>query len=402
MEIIKITKSIVDKLPYPAKGQVFYRDKSLQGFGLYVGAKSKTYYAEKRVNGKTVRHKLGKHGDITAEMARNLAKVTIGDMAQGINPNEGKKALKAKSVTLKKAYSDYRAEKKNLKPKTLYDYDRVMEVVFKSWLGKHLTQISKDMVAKKYTKLGNENGKAYANLSMRLLRAIYNFSKWQYDDGKGSPFINENPVDRISQAGGWYKIKRRETVIQPEELSDWYHAVLQIPNETFRDYLIFALFTGMRREEVGKLKWDQINTKAKTMTLHDTKNNQTLTLPLSDFLWKLLSDRKKTAINEFVFPGPGANGHMVDPRSAIKLVTEKSGIKFMVHDLRRTYISIASGLVTAYELKMLVNHKMDTDVTGGYIIPNLGQLRKCTDTITRHLLGLIGENKPGKIIQLQK
>jgi len=310
--------------------------------------------------------------------------------------------LKAKSVTLKKAYSDYRAEKKNLKPKTLYDYDRVMKVVFKSWDGKHLTQISKEMVAKKYSKLGKENGKAYANLSMRLLRAIYNFAKYQYDDGKGSPFINENPVDRISQAGGWYKIKRRETVIQPEELSDWYQAVLQIPNGTFKDYLIFTLFTGMRREEVGKLKWDQINSTAITVTLHDTKNNQTLTLPLSDFIWKLLSKRKNAAINEFVFPGPGAKGHMVDPRAAIRLVTEKSGIKFMVHDLRRTYISIASGLVTAYELKMLVNHKMDTDVTGGYIIPNLGQLRKCTDIITSHLLRLIGEKKPGKIIQLQK
>lgn len=402
MENIKITKTTVDKLPYPATGQVFYRDKSLQGFGLYVGAKSKSYYAEKRVNGRTVRYKLGKHGDITAETARKLAQAAIGDMAKGINPNESKQALKAKSVTLKKAYSDYRGEKKNLKPKTLYDYDRIMEVVFKNWHGKHLIKISKEMVAKKYKKLGEKNGKAYANLSMRLLRAIFNFAKWQYDDGKGAPFISENPVNRISQAGGWYKIKRRETVIQPEELSDWYQAVLQLPNEIFKAYLIFALFTGMRRQEVGKLKWDQINTKARTVTLHDTKNNQSLTLPLSNFLWNLLSERKKAAINEFVFPGSGANGHIVDPRSAIKLVSEQSGIKFSVHDLRRTYISIASGLVTAYELKMLVNHKMDTDVTGGYIIPNLDQLRKCTNKITSHLLGIVGKMKPGKIIQFQK
>jgi integrase len=402
METIKIIKSVVEKLPYSATKQLLYRDNNLQGFVLCVGAKSKTYYAEKRVNGKTVRHKLGRHGDITPEMARNLAQTAIGDMAKGINPNEVKKASKAKSVTLKKAYSDYKAEKKNLKPKTLYDYDRVIEVAFKDWHGKPLTQISKEMVAKKYNKLGKDNGKAYANLSMRLLRAIFNFAKYQYDDGKGSPFITENPVDRISQAGGWYKIKRRETVIQPEELRAWYQAVLQIPNETFRDFLIFTLFTGMRREEVGKLKWDQINTKAKTVTLHDTKNNQSLTLPLTDFLWELLSERKEAATNEFVFPGPGANGHMVDPRSAIRLVTEESGIKFTVHDLRRTYISIASGIVTAYDLKMLVNHKMDTDITGGYIVPNLGQLRKCTDKITKDLLGLIGETKPGKIIQFKK
>ena len=401
MEIIKITKSIVDKLPYPATGQVFYRDKGLQGFGLYVGAKSKTYFAEKRVNGKTVRHKLGKHGDITTEIARNLAKAAIGNMAQGINPNQNKKALKSQNVTLKNAYLDYKNEKKNLKPKTLYDYDRIMEAVFKGWQGKQLTQISKEMVAKKYKKLGEGNGKAYANLSMRLLRAIFNFARWQYEDSQGKPIIFENPVNRISKTGGWYKIKRRESIIKPAQLADWYKAMTDLPNQTPRDYLIFLLFTGMRRQEAAQLKWNQIDEKSKTLTIPDTKNNQPLTLPLAGFTLGLIKSRKKDSINEFVFPGTGKAGHIIEPRSAIKYVSDASGVPFMIHDLRRTYITIASGLVMAYELKQLVNHKNSADVTAGYIVPDVEQLRGAVNKIADRLKFLLGLKEQAKIIKFQ-
>ena len=54
MKTIKIIKSVVEKLPHPASGQDFYRDETLVGFGLYAGAQSKTFYVEKRINGKSV------------------------------------------------------------------------------------------------------------------------------------------------------------------------------------------------------------------------------------------------------------------------------------------------------------------------------------------------------------
>jgi integrase len=399
MQTIKITKSIVDKLPYSNKGQDFYRDKELKGFGLYIGAQSKTYYAERRVEGKTVRYKLGRHGDITSETARNLAKSAIGDMVKGCNLNEGKKVQKAHGVTLKQAYTKYRNEKKSLKRKTLYDYDRIIEVVFKNWEHKPLARITGGMVTAKFKKIGDENGHAYANLSFRFLRALFNFAKSQYKDSKGQSIILENPVNQISGGGGWYKIKRRQTVIQPEELSDWFKSVIAISNEHLKFYLIFLLFTGLRRQEAATLKCEQVNSKAKTITIHDTKNSETLTLPLSTHIWGLLAEKRKSASSDFVFPGTGITGHLIEPRSAIKFVTENSGVKFKIHDLRRTFISISSSLVSAYELKLLVNHKMDDDITGGYIVPNTEQLRKCSNKISNHLLKLIKKNKSGKIIQ---
>jgi len=398
---LHITKTSIEKLPFVSSGQKRYRDTKLTGFGVRVGAKTKAYYVEKKVHGKTVRVTLGAHGQITTDQARKMALETLGKMTAGVNPLDDKKTAKAKGVTLYQAYEDYRHERKGLKSKTLYDYDRIMEVAFNSWHKKPVTAISKDAVARKYKKLGEERGPAYANLSMRLLRALFNFAKARYEDSKGHSIIPDNPVDRISQAGGWYQIKRRETIIKPHEIAAWYTAVSNLQNATLKSYLLFLLFTGLRRQEAARLKWDQVDMKAKTVSIIDTKNDSPLTLPLSPFALDILKDLKHHAGNEYVFAGSGKEGYIIEPRAAIRAVTEESGIKFSIHDLRRTFITIASSLVTAYELKRLVNHKNGADVTAGYIVPDVEQLRGPMQKITDRLLSLCGLKGTGKIIQLK-
>ena len=58
-----------------------------------------------------------------------------------------------------------------------------------------------------------------------------------------------------------------------------------------------------------------------------------------------------------------------------------------VHDLRRTFITTAESLdIPAYALKRLLNHKMNHDVTAGYIIMDVDRLRKPMQKITDYLL----------------
>ncbi len=57
-------------------------------------------------------------------------------------------------------------------------------------------------------------------------------------------------------------------------------------------------------------------------------------------------------------------------------VTKLSDIRFTVHDLRRTLITIAEGLdISAYALKRLMNHRINGDVTAGYIMTDVERLR---------------------------
>ncbi len=93
----------------------------------------------------------------------------------------------------------------------------------------------------------------------------------------------------------------------------------------------------LRRQEAASLRWDQVDLSAKTLTVLDTKNHETHTLPLSDYLHALLLKRRQNKINDYVFPGTGAGGYIVEPRKQMTHVTKFSGIHFTVHDLRRIF-----------------------------------------------------------------
>src|SRR5262245_52987544 len=94
--------------------------------------------------------------------------------------------------------------------------------------------------------------------------------------------------------------------------------------------------------EAAKLTWNQIDLKAKTLTITDTKNHDTHTLPLSTYLQSLLSKRKEYAKNQFVFPAPSASGHIIEPRKQIGKVIEHSGVtshRYVYIDVKKLYRS---------------------------------------------------------------
>lgn len=397
--ITKLTKSFIDSLSLNIKRSTYW-DSELKGFGLRVGATSKVYIAETKINGKTIRVTIGKHGVFTAEQARAEARQSLAQMAKGQNPNTLKKEAQSKTITLHQAFEDFLNARKSLKPRTIYDYKYIMKSYLANWCDKPIISITKDMIAKKHESIG-ERSKAQANLTMRFLRALFYFSIEQYENNNGQSLITENPVRRLSKTRAWYRIERRRTLIKTHELKSWMKAVLNLKNdhlsqkrEIIRDYLLLLLFTGLRREEAAHLTWNMIDFQAKTLTILDPKNRENHTLPLSDYICTLLIKNKAKAINNYVFPGDGKAGHIVEPRKQIKRVIDESGISFTPHDLRRTFVTIAESLdIPAYALKRLLNHKSSGDVTAGYIVADVERLRKPMQQITDFILETAGINQ---------
>ena len=405
----KVTKSRVGNLPTPHQGQAFLRDTILKGFAVRVtGSGAKSFVVEKRIDGKVKRITLGGYPELTVEQARKEAQKLLGKIATGINPIAEKQAERIRGVTLIDAFADFLKARKNLKPRTLYDYRRVMAVAFADWQQKAIRDITKDMVARRHSKLGEDHGKAYANLSMRFLRALLNFAQVQYEDGFGHSLIPENPVSRLTQTRAWYRIHRRQTVIKPHQLAAWYNAVIALKEDmsstvsvTVADYLVLLLFTGLRRQEALRLRWEDIDFRHRSLMILDTKNNEPLTLPLSDFLVSLLRERKAQTQSPYVFPGESATRYLIEPRKQMSKVISVSGVSFTIHDLRRTFITIAESLdVSAYALKRLVNHKMSGDVTAGYIVSDVERLRVPMQRITDYLLQLVGVKSGAQILPL--
>ncbi len=262
---------------------------------------------------------------MTIEQARKEAQKLLGYIAVGRNPAAEKKQKALQSTTLKQAFDDFITVRKNLKDRTLYDYQRLMKVAFTDWQGKAMLDIDKDMVAKRHSKIGTERGEAYANLAMRFLRALFNFAIAQYEDGSGNAIFRENPVIRLTQTRAWYRVDRRQTVIKPHQLAPWYQAFLSLKQDSaskqsalVADYLFFLLFTGLRRQEAATLQWSDIDLDDRSFTLTDTKNREPLTLPLTDFTSSLLESRNAATDSKYVFAGDGRAGYLIEPRRQVQ------------------------------------------------------------------------------------
>ena len=406
----KLTKRHVDALTAPSRGQVFVRDTELKGFALRIttnGAKS--FVIERRIKGKTRRITVGRYPDLTVEQARLAAQGQLGEIALGVDPIQVKHEEKLRGITLHEAFKAFRQARTHLARKTLYDYHRVMEVALGDWQAKSLREISKDMVVRRYYVLGDKHGAAYATLTMRCLRSILNFAMNQYEDSEGNPILRDNPVLRLTRTRAWYPSKRRQTVIKVDQLADWYGAVMALRTgrpfptaETVADYLRLLLFTGLRRSEGTNIRWHDVDLVARTLTIPQTKNGDPLVLPLTDYLVDLFAERKELAMGEYVFAGEGHPGAIVEPRAGVRWVARESNVPFTLHDLRRTFITVAESLdISAYAVKRLVNHKMSRDVTAGYIISDVERLRGPMQRITDYLLNLVTPSEGSKVVKLR-
>lgn len=101
MQELKLTKRAIEAIPYPVTGQQFYRDTLLPGFGLRVGSKTKTFYAEGRVDTKTRRVSLGRVELMGPDEARRKALSCLSDMAENVDPNKNHEKVAAQQISLK-------------------------------------------------------------------------------------------------------------------------------------------------------------------------------------------------------------------------------------------------------------------------------------------------------------
>jgi len=386
----QFTISFLDSLPLPQIGDYeTYHDAKVKGLSLRVSGKGhKSFFTRGRVNNRAIIVNFGTYPNMTIQQARDKAREALNLISQNIDPNKRGKENKLNKITLKQVLDDYITSRgTNLKANTTKNYTSTFNGYLKDWGKKELLSISRDMVEKRHRKI-TQQSPTRANTTMRLLRALFNYAMGEYENAKGEPIVLHNPTHRLSHIKAWNREKRVQTIIKPYDLKAWWEAIHELPNhklntkqpnhsETARDFFILVLMTGLRRREASTLKWTNIDFNDNSLTIENTKNHETHTLPLTDYLMDLLSRRKAQTDSPFVFEGNDPSKPMNDPKKQVEKVRKISNVYFNIHDLRRTFITIAESLDTpAYALKRLINHKDARDVTAGYIIMDVERLRE--------------------------
>lgn len=388
----KLTKTKVEALELPASGQTFVWDSELTGFGVKLTPTGRTYVAERRVNGKTRRVTIGKHGILTTDQARKTAISALAEMVGGVDITARKRADKASSVTLAELVALYaEAKAKTLRPATLADFTKHLSRNFADWRELPIVEITRDMVSARHLEI-SKRSPAQANLALRYLRAWINWGMAKFQPN-GEPIIARNPVEALAsnQLDQWNTVAPRKNRIPADKVGAAWNLLQEMRttqvNGTAADFVCFLLLTGCRWREGAQLTWDRVDLDAKWLYLPDPKNRQPVKLPLSDALVEILKDRQKA--DGYVFPGRIREGHISRAWAPLKRISEISGQVISHHDLRRTFVNIAwkevgVGLLPA---QLLTNHRTKDVTINSYGDPeNLLFLRPETNKISEWIV----------------
>jgi integrase len=174
-----------------------------------------------------------------------------------------------------------------------------------------------------YNQIKEKASTSTANRYLTLLKMIFNKGiKWE--------MIDSNPATKVA--------KGKEPPGRLRYLSiDEIKNLLNDCDKRILPIVLIALFTGMRRGEILKLKWKDVDLENDVISLKETKSGKGRIVPIMPQLKELFLNLKKNIICEEdkIFSIP-----LITLRRYFEKALKKANISdFKFHDLRHTFAS---------------------------------------------------------------
>ncbi len=149
--------------------------------------------------------------------------------------------------------------------------------------------------------------------------------------------------------------------LTPGQLSGLLEIIDEDPDTQAGNMMKIALFTGMRRGEILRLRWDDVNLERGFVTIRDPKGGPHQKIPLNEAAREVLESQLRSN-SPLVFPGNGGRQRTVLNSRFLNRIKEKAGLPKgfrPLHGLRHVYASMlaSSGKVDMYTLQKLLSHK---------------------------------------------
>jgi excisionase family DNA binding protein len=208
--------------------------------------------------------------------------------------------------------------------------DMVSLRVLKPFFGSHkLSEITPLMIEEYRSKrLSDGLKKCSVNREVSCLRKIFNVAiNWGY--------ASENPVRKIKFFSE--KENLRERVLgEDEEVR-----LFEVCSISLKPILLVALHTGMRKREIFRMKWADVDLTKREIRIPESKSGRMRTLPINSILYYALYQlRQANGSHEHVFPNPDTGKPYTDVKRSFRSACKRAGIKNLrFHDLRHTFAS---------------------------------------------------------------
>ncbi len=350
----KLTKSVIDDLPVPAK-EVVYWDVACPGFGVKVTpAGRKVFLVLYRTGGAGSRlrkYTIGTYGRVTLHQARVAAQKVFAARLEGRDLAAEKRAARKRMTVdrvedLLEAYIAQHVSQNRSARGT----SQMLRRELASWSSRSIHEISKREVIEVIAAIEQRGAGVAAN---KTLKAIKTFLRWCV----GRAVLDHSPAEGIPLPT---KEVPRDRVLTDDELARVIVAARAIGGPYGGIVELLAL-TGQRREEAARCTWDEIDLQNRIWTLPNlrTKNAKPHIVHLSDQAIAVLNRVKRQG--SFVFSLTGARPFQ-DFSDAKRQLDARSAISgWRLHDLRRTCVSGMAALgVAPHVADKILNHQSGT------------------------------------------
>ena len=227
-----------------------------------------------------------------------------------------------------------------------------------------------------------------ARLAWRLLTVFLTWCAEQPVYASLLPAKNPAKTKKAREALG--KAGTKKDVLQKGQLAAWFAAVQQLQNPVIAACIQMILLTGARPGEVLGLRWEDVNTQWKGISIRD-KVEGTREIPATPYMLHLLAALPRR--NEWVFFSPtSATGCLTEPNNPHTRACKAAGLEGLtLHGLRRSFKSLTEWLeVPVGVVAQIQGHKPSATAEKHYTVRPLELLRLHHERIEAWILEQAG------------
>jgi integrase len=346
-ETTHLTDAVVKRQPAPATGNKLRRDTTETGFALRVTANSAKSFVLNYTTrgGRERRYTIGPHPSWNTVAAREEARRLKQEIDRGADPLadiEDARAAPAMAELYDRFEAEHVARKRE---KTGDDYKRLLRLHIRPHFGKHtkVADVSFADCDALHRKVTRDGGPYAANRCIAVLSKMFNLAiRWKVRD--------DNPCRGVERNTEY----QRRRYLTPAELGRLTLALQTARDQQSANAIRLLLLTGARRGEVLSMRWSDYDaaTGIWSKPPSSTKQKEHHSVPLSAPARQLLAEiaegqagKHRRGLPEFVFPGNGDRGHVVEIKRSWRTLCRGAGLENLrLHDLRHSFASqLASG-----------------------------------------------------------
>jgi integrase len=344
---------------------------------------------------------LGTWPAIDLRTARELAAKALRRNAEGVDPAREKilaRAAQADSVDRTVEEFLERHVRRSNRPRTQEETTRIFNLhVLPRWRGRLIRDINRHDVIHLIDRIVDGGSPVSANRTLTAVKTLFNWAI-------ARDILTASPAQGLKPPTAE---KSRDRILDDAELKQVWEAAGQL-GYPFGTMVQLLVATGQRRDEVAKMRRDEVNLDLKIWALarDRVKSDRAHTVPLSALAVAILKAVPRVDGSPFVLTTNGASPASNFGKNKRKLDALLPGMpEWRLHDLRRTCASGMARLgVPVHVTEAVLNHQSGT-ISGVTAVYNRydyqDEKAKALDAWGRHVQGLIDKQTPSNVLRLR-